>query len=123
VGASLTASLCAALFLWQDFLEEILVMSEIFSHITSQGWVTEGVALVCLFALGYFGMVKRTDKIIDKAWENFYWKVLEQNDGADQKLETMIFIAKAMRAGFTLISELLLLIAVALCVIAYVLIS
>ena len=98
-------------------------MSEIFSHITSQDWVTEGVALVCLFALGYFGMVKRTDKIIDKAWESFYRNVLEENDGSDKKLETMIFIAKAIRAGFTLISELLLLIAASLCVIAYVLIS
>ena len=90
-------------------------------RIISVEWAIEGMALGCL--IGLVITVKRTDKIIDKGWENFTSNVLEKNDSSDQNLETMVFIAKAVRAGFTLITELLMVIAVALCIIAYVLIS
>lgn len=97
-------------------------MSEIFNQFLSLNSLTEGIIIFCVLAYGYYTLVYSTDKIIDNAWEVFYRNVLEQNTNSDQKLETMIFIAKAMRAGFTLISELLLIIAVALCIIAYTLI-
>jgi len=82
-------------------------------------WLTDGVAQFFLLALVLFWYVRKTDKIIDEAWERFDSEVLEDYDEADKRLSSLVFIAKAARAGFTLVSELLVVIALALCVIAY----
>jgi steroid 5-alpha reductase family enzyme len=83
------------------------------------GWPTDGVARFIVLALVLIWYVRRTDKIIDRAWGSFYNEVLESYDETDKRLSSLVFIAKAARAGFTLISELLVVIALALCVIAY----
>ena len=83
------------------------------------GWLTDGVAQFAVLALLLIWYVRRTDKIIDRAWERFYGEVLENYDETDKRLSSLVFIAKAAKAGFTCVSELLVIIALALCVIAY----